>query len=194
MILSVIDHVSTNGDFMNSSEWFEKTFGEINTSVRKDLNNNLQKLLESGEFTKQEAAALLVGCGQSLKLDSVVQYGVELMKAADFSSDQITEAKESAAIMGMNNIYYRFRHLLKDGQGAEHAENYKMTGLRMTSLAKPHLGKELFELLAFAISCINGCGMCINAHEVELRKHNVEINKIHNAARLAAVLKGISAF
>jgi len=63
----------------------------------------------------------------------------------------------------------------------------------MTSLARPVLGKERFEMLALTISVINGCEACTRAHEKTLREAGISIEKIHDLARLAAVAKGLKA-
>ena len=62
--------------------------------------------------------------------------------------------------MAMNNIYYRFVHLV-------HAADYKTmpAKLRMNAMAKPGVDKVDFELWSLAVSAVNGCGMCLEAHE-----------------------------
>ncbi len=110
----------------------------------------------------------------------------EELAARGARQEQITEAVESAAIMAMLNIYYRFRHMI--GNDAD----YGATGLRMTSLAKPVLGREKFEMLAFAVSVLNGCESCIKAHEKVLRDAGVGTVKIHDLVRIAAVARGIA--
>ena len=87
--------------------------------------------------------------------------------------------------MGMLNTYYRFRHFLGS------PEEYRVAGLRMTALAKPLLGKQRFEMLAFAVSVINGCESCVRAHEKALRDGGVLPEKVHDLAKLSAVLKGL---
>lgn len=61
------------------------------------------------------------------------------------------------------------------------------------ALAKPALGKAKFEMLAFAVTVINGCESCVKSHEDALRKHEVSVDKIHDLARMAAVVRGIQA-
>jgi alkyl hydroperoxide reductase subunit D len=85
----------------------------------------------------------------------------------------------------MLNVYYRFRYMV----GNE--EDYRAAGLRMTALARPVLGKERFEMLAFAVSVLNGCQSCIRSHEKVLRDAGVSTDKVHDLARLAAVVKGL---
>ena len=86
--------------------------------------------------------------------------------------------------MGMLNIYYRAKHMVKDnGWGA--------AGLRMTSLAKPALGKQRFEMLAYAVSVLNGCETCVNAHAKVIQEGGANLDQVHDLTRLAAVLRGI---
>ena len=176
---------------MSIQEFFEKTTGDMSTAIRRDLGNNIQKIVEGSSLNEQEAYLVMLSVSQTLKLESFRNYAAEKLVAIGLEPEKIAEARESAAIMGMNNIYYRFRHMIKTGQGPEISEHYKIAGLRMTSLAKPALGKDVFELLALAVSAINGCEMCVNSHEVELRKHGASPDKIHDVIRLAAILKGI---
>jgi len=70
-------------------------------------------------------------------------------------------------------------------------EDYRIAGLRMTSLARPSLGKERFEMLAFAVSVLNGCESCIRSHEEVLRNAGLSADKIHDLARLASVVKAL---
>jgi len=88
--------------------------------------------------------------------------------------------------MAMLNTYYRFRHFVhKD-------DDYRVAGLRMTALAKPQLGKERFEMLALAVSVLNGCESCVRSHEQVLRDAGVGADKIHDLARLASVVKALT--
>lgn len=164
---------------------------DTGTQIAKDLKINLERLTTDGNLTQQEAYLTLLSLGASLDFKKLVQVSQEKLRTFDFNDEQIREAQESAAIMAMLNMYYRFKHMLKDGQGAEAEERYKQTGLRMMSLGKPVLGKQTFEMMSFAVSVLNGCESCINAHEIALRGLGVEANKIHDLARLAAVVKGL---
>jgi alkyl hydroperoxide reductase subunit D len=86
----------------------------------------------------------------------------------------------------MLNVYYRFRHFLGS------PDEYRIAALRMTALARPAIGKEKFEMLAFAVSVLNGCESCTKAHEKALRDAGIGTDKIHDLARLAAVVYGLS--
>jgi alkyl hydroperoxide reductase subunit D len=89
--------------------------------------------------------------------------------------------------MGMNNVYYRATHLLTNKEYATLPAR-----LRMNVLANPGVEKVDFELWSTAVSAINGCGMCLDAHEAELKKHGVSAQQIQGALRIAAVVNAVS--
>jgi len=60
--------------------------------------------------------------------------------------------------------------------------------LRMNGLANHGIAKLDFELAALAVSAVNGCGMCIESHIHEVRKHGASDLAIQSSARIAAVL------
>lgn len=97
--------------------------------------------------------------------------------------EEIEGIKAAVTIMGMNNIYYRYLHLL-EGQD----ELKKLPAkLRMTIIGKPGIEKVNFELYSLAVSAITGCGMCINAHVHEVKKGGIEELGIQSAIRIASV-------
>lgn len=104
------------------------------------------------------------------------------------SPEAMNGAKAAAAIMGMNNVYYRFVHLAS-------AKDYKTlpAKLRMNVIANPGVDKADFELWSLAVSAINGCGMCIDAHEHELRKAGLTAEQIQAAVRIASVVNAAAA-
>jgi alkyl hydroperoxide reductase subunit D len=85
--------------------------------------------------------------------------------------------------MAMNNVYYRFTHLVGDAE-----YQTLRAGLRMNAMANPGCDKIDFELCSLAVSAINGCGMCMDSHEKTLRKHGLSAQAIQSAARIAAVI------
>jgi alkyl hydroperoxide reductase subunit D len=116
----------------------------------------------------------------------VVQ-AVEAAASAVLSPEAASAAKAAAAIMGMNNIYYRALHLMRN-------QEYRTlpARLRMNVIANPGVDKTDFELWCLAVSAINGCGMCLDAHEEELRKAGVPTQTIQAALRIAAVVHAVS--
>jgi lipoyl-dependent peroxiredoxin subunit D len=89
--------------------------------------------------------------------------------------------------MAMNNIYYRFTHLSK------HPDFLSMPArLRMNVIANPGVEKIDFELWSLAVSAVNGCGRCIEAHEDVLLKAGVSKDAIQDAIRIAAIVFSVS--
>lgn len=168
-------------------ESIDAIFDGRETTIAKDLKLNLKRLLESGALAPDEGYLALLALATSLDCAPLAFLARRQLETLGIGTDKIQEAAESAAIVGMLNIYYRFRHMI----GA--SEDYANAGLRMTALAKPANGKERFEMLAFALSILNGCEDCIRAHEKVLKEVGVGAAKIHDLARLAAVVKGVSA-
>jgi alkyl hydroperoxide reductase subunit D len=88
----------------------------------------------------------------------------------------------------MNNIYYRFVHLAS-------APEYgtMRAGLRMNAIGNPGVERADFELWSLAVSAINGCGMCIDAHEKELRKAGIRPEQVQAVVKIAAVVHAVAA-
>ena len=112
---------------------------------------------------------------------------IEAAARAELDEAGITGAKAAAAVMGMNNVYYRFVHLVGD------ADYQTMSArLRMNVMANPGIDKLDFELYSLAVSAVNGCGLCIESHEKLLRKHEVSREAIQSAVRIAAVIHAVA--
>jgi lipoyl-dependent peroxiredoxin subunit D len=112
---------------------------------------------------------------------------IETLAAAHLDEAYRTGARAAAAIMGMNNIYYRFLHLVEDVEYSQLPAR-----LRMNVIGNPGIDKIDFELFSLAVSAVNGCGMCIVAHEKQLRKHDVSREAIQSAIRIAATVHAVA--
>jgi alkyl hydroperoxide reductase subunit D len=172
---------------MTSGDFIESLLETRTTGIARDLKLNLKRLLEESALSPEEATLTLLAVSTSVDHKPLFTHAKEKLQALGVPQDQIQEAAETAAMMGMLNIYYRFRHMV----GKE--EDYKTANLRMTSMARPALGKEKYEMLAFAVSVINGCENCIQAHENVLRNSGFTADKVHDLARMAAVVNGLKA-
>jgi alkyl hydroperoxide reductase subunit D len=150
----------------------------------KDLSLNLSSLASETLLDDQQkwgcflASAYAVGQPDTLRA---------IEAAAHLSNEARTAARAAAAIMGMNNIYYRALHLLKNPEYSTLPAR-----LRMNIIANPGVPKTDFELWSLAVSAINGCGMCLDAHEEVLKKHAVPAVNIQAALRIAAVVNAVS--
>jgi len=171
-------------------EKYWEAFGDQGPAGR-DLKLNLSKAIESSALEESEAVLAVVALATAAGDRRLEQLATERLRELDFTAEQITEARSSAGLVGMLNMYYRFKHLLSHTDPTA-MERYKNAGLRMTALAKPALGKARYEMLAFAVSVLNGCEMCLVAHEKTLKAEGVSEEKIHDLARLAATVFGLS--
>ena len=152
----------------------------------KDLKLNLGSLMNETILTDQQKYGCLLACAHAVGQPEVVR-AAEAEAGERLSPEARTAAKAAAAIMGMNNVYYRAVHLLSNEvYGSLPAK------LRMNVIAKPGVEKADFELFSLAVSAVNACGMCLDAHEAELRKHDVTSERIQAALRIAAVVNAVS--
>ncbi len=167
---------------------FLNTFiGDPKTSVERDLVLNFKKVMEDSALEQQERLLTLMAVATTVENQALIEFSRSELVEHGVSEEQILEAKQNAAIMGMLNTYYKFKSFLD----ATVAEDYTRAGLRMNSLAKPANGKERFEQMSFAVSVVNGCPTCVSSHEKALRELGTTKEKIHDLARLAAVVKGL---
>ena len=151
----------------------------------KDLRLNLDSVLsETGAagLTMKQIGLIALSSAIAARHAPFVS-AIEEFAAPHASAQELNGARTAAAIMAMNNVYYRFTHLVGDAEyGTMRA------GLRMNAMSNPGCDKVDFELCSLAVSAINGCGMCMDSHEKNLRKHNVSAQAIQSAVRIAAVV------
>ena len=153
----------------------------------RDLKLNLSSIATEPGLTEQQRWGAILAAALASRNAEVIA-AVSADATPRLSPEAFTAAKTAAAIMAMNNIYYRFLHLVAK-------EDYKTmpARLRMNALGKPGVDKVDFELWALAVSAINGCGMCLEAHEHEVRKGGLDTTAIQNAVRIAAVIHAVAA-
>jgi alkyl hydroperoxide reductase subunit D len=153
-------------------------------SYAKDLSLNLSSLLNETVLNDQQKWGAFLASAHAVGQPQVVK---AIEAAAPLSPEAREAAKAAAAIMGMNNVYYRSLHLMRN-------QEYRTmpAKLRMNIIANPGVDKTDFELWCTAVSAINGCGMCLDSHEEELRKRGVPSVNVQTALRIAAVVNAVS--
>lgn len=153
----------------------------------KDLSLNLSTLAGETTLNEQQKWGAFVASAYAVGEPETVRQINAAAEAFGLSVEAATAARAAAAIMGMNNVYYRSLHLLSN-----HEYRTLPARLRMNVLANPGVDKTDFELWSLAVSAINGCGMCLDSHEAELRKHGVGAPQIQTALRIAATVNAVS--
>ncbi|MER7208455.1 carboxymuconolactone decarboxylase family protein [Streptosporangium sp. NPDC000239] len=153
----------------------------------KDVKLNLGSLVTTSSLGEQQLWGTLLACAAATRSQRVI---AEIAaEAADvLSAEAFRAAKGAAAIMAMNNVYYRSMHLIGD-------ETYATmpAKLRMTIIGNPGVDKVDFELWSLAVSAIGGCGRCLESHEQVLRKAGLPREQIQEAIRIAAVVNAVAA-
>jgi alkyl hydroperoxide reductase subunit D len=154
--------------------------------VARDLKINLQNVLQESTLGEEQRWGIAVACGfasRNARLAAAL-----MAEAAEKVPPAVLEdARAAATLMAMNNVYYRTKHML----GREEYQTLPAR-LRMTRIAKPATNKLDFELMCLAVSAINGCERCIQAHEKTVRDAGMPAEKVHDAIRIAATVQGVA--
>jgi alkyl hydroperoxide reductase subunit D len=141
----------------------------VNSRYIRDLKLNVSSVLTTPGLSRKEGFLLA------------------LSVAVNEKHSVLAETHACASIMSVNNVLYRFRHYMKESG----YYSGQPSGLRMSMMMGPVMGKGLFELMSLVLSVVNGCEACVVAHEHAVKQHGADEARIYNAIRLAAVIKGL---
>jgi alkyl hydroperoxide reductase subunit D len=163
-----------------------KQFADALPDYAKDIRLNLGSILSDQLIGEERKNGILLACAHGSGSKPLVD-AAEAEVAGKLSAEMANAARGAAAVMAMNNVYYRFVHLVANPEyGTMPAR------LRMNFIASHGVAKEEFELFSLAVSAMNGCGMCIDSHERVLLEHGVKSDTIQAAVRIAAVMKALA--
>ncbi len=152
----------------------------------KDLKLNYSSLVRNNsELTEQQLWGTVVATAMATRNASLTAAAFA-EGASHLTPTALEAAKAAAAIMGMNNIYYRFHHLSSNEKYATLPARLRMNVLR-THGSDP----VDFELWSLAVSAVNGCGKCVDAHEKVVREKGITEEQIAAVVRVAAVIHAI---
>ena len=165
---------------------FETLRGEL-PDYAGDLAANLCALAKETALSDQQKWGAFTACAHALGEREMIRAVAEEARGAGLSEAAARAAKSAAALMAMNNVYYRALSLLSNGE-------YRTlpVKLRMHALADPGVDKLDFELWCAAVSALHGCGACLDSHETELKRNGVAAERVQAALRIAAVVAGVS--
>jgi alkyl hydroperoxide reductase subunit D len=152
----------------------------------KDLKLNLGSLTVDPTLTPQQLAGTFVASALASR-NAEVTRAIVAEFGGKLSPEALSAAKSAAAIMAMNNVYYRFTHLV----GGDYPN--MPAKLRMNVIGRPGVDKADFELWSLAVSAVNGCGMCMEAHEKVVRHGGLGQEQVQTAVRVAAVVHAVAA-
>ena len=149
-----------------------------------DLRENLALLLVDRALSDARRWGCLLTCAYTLGEPRTLRT-IEAEAPLDASAKGA--AKGAAAVMAMNTVYYRAVHAMKVPEYATLPAH-----LRMQALAHPGVDRADFELWCLAASALSGCGVCLDAHEAELRTRGTPSTVMQAALRIAAVVNGVA--
>lgn len=149
----------------------------------KDTRLNLQSVLTASSLTPVQLWGTAVAASIATR-NAEVAHAIVTDAREVVEPNVIEDAKAAASLMAMNNVYYRFRHMV-----GKESYNTKPARLRMNWMAKPLGSKVDFELYCLAVSAINGCEMCIRSHEQVVIEGGLSEDQVHDAVRIAATIQ-----
>ncbi len=148
----------------------------------KDIKLNLVSVLEQSTLDVDQrwgtAVACAFACRQRELVHAIVSEARPLVK-----EEILDDARAAAVLMGMNNVLYRGRHFL-----GKDVYEHKPAKLRMNRIVQPASSKANLELFSLAVSAINGCEVCMKAHEKTSLAGGLSEDQVFDALRIASVI------
>lgn len=153
----------------------------------RDLRLNLGAVLGDGTLSMAQRWGSAITAAITARNPELRDAVLQGARAAGVEEAVLDDARAAAAIMGMNNIFYRGRHLI----GKESYQK-KPARLRMNRIAKPATTRLDFELFCIVASAITGCGDCLKSHEHTVIEGGLTEDHVHDALRIASVVNGFA--
>lgn len=152
-----------------------------------DLVINAKRVLAGESLNAEQTWGTALAAAYFIRQPELTAAILADAQAAGLSEAAIQDAKGAAALMGMNTVYFRFRHLMKAD-----AYNKMPFNLSMKRMQQVTTTKENFELFSIAPAALAGCELCLQAHEAAVKKGGMNEANVHDAVRIASVLHGIA--
>ena len=152
----------------------------------KDLKLNLSSVLRQPELTPRQTWGAALACAAASHNEELLDV-ISGEARGHLDDTAFQAALGAAAIMGMNNVYYRFLHLSSNEKYAT-----MRAGLRMNVIRTHGSDPIDFELWCLAVSAINGCGACVDSHEKVVRGKGLGEESVLAVIRIASVIHGVA--
>ena len=149
----------------------------------RDIKINLTNVLQPGSLDAAQTWGVALSSAFAARNEKLTRALLADAKTAGIAEPVLEDAKAAAILMGMNNVYYRFKHLIgKEEYGQLPAR------LRMMRLKQPATNQLDFELFCLAVSAVNNCQTCVQSHEHVVLEGGMKIEQVHDAVRIASVI------
>jgi alkyl hydroperoxide reductase subunit D len=147
-----------------------------------DIKLNLQSVMQSTTLSPAQAWGVAVATAAAAR-NPTLREAVVAEARSQVGDAVVEDALAAATLMAMNNVYYRFRHLV-----GKEPYSQKAPRLRMNRIGKVATSKVDFELFSLAVSAINNCEACVRSHEKVVSDHGLSEDAVHDAIRIAATV------
>jgi lipoyl-dependent peroxiredoxin subunit D len=152
-------------------------------NVARDIKINLQTVLTPGTLNEAQVWGVAIACAEATRNARLAGALLSEAQARGVADGVVEDARAAAVLMAMNNVFYRFRHVVDKEEYAQ-----KPARLRMQRLAQVTSNKADFELFCLAVSAINDCETCVRSHEEAVIKQGLTSDHVHDAVRIAATM------
>ena len=150
----------------------------------RDIKLNLQSVLQPGSLSPAQRWGVAIASAVATR-NARLRDAILGAARVEVGNDVADDALAAAALMAMNNVYYRFRHVI-----GKESYSQMPARLRMQRIARPLTSRVDFELFCLAVSAINGCEMCVRSHEAAVLQGGLSEEQVHDAVRIAATING----
>lgn len=152
----------------------------------KDIKLNLTSIENITTLTPQQLWGTALATAIASR-NELVLAAMDTEAKAQLTPEAMKAAKGAAALMAMNNVYYRFTHLVEDDNFATMRANLRMNFMRSHGVETAD-----FELWSLAVSAVNGCGQCMTSHVTSVLGEGLSREAIHDAVRVASIIHAVA--
>lgn len=153
----------------------------------KDLRINAKRVLAGESLNHEQTWGSALAAAYYIRHHELCTALRADAQATGVSAEILEDARAAASIMGMNTIYYRFRHLMDTD-----AYNQRPANLRMMRMKQVATTAANFELFSIGPAALAGCQMCLKAHEAAVKKDGLSADNVHDVVRISAILHGVA--
>lgn len=149
----------------------------------RDIKINLGNVLAPAALNAAQTWGVAISTAYAARNEKLTRALLADARALGIEETVLEDGKAAAILMGMNNVYYRFRHLI-----GKEDYSQKPARLRMMRLSQVATNKVDFELFCLAVSAVNNCESCLRSHEAVVIEGGLTTDQVHDAVRIGAVI------
>lgn len=149
----------------------------------RDTRLNLQTVLQAESLTVAQRWGVALAAAAASRNRALHRAILQAAREQGLEPGVVEDALAAASLMAMNNVYYRFRHLIGKPEYGD-----KPARLRMNRIVRPSSNKPDFELFCLVVSAIAGRESCMRSHERVVLQGGLTEDQVHDAIRIASTI------